>query len=690
MKKTWMIIIKLFIVTGIISFSGVIQPQQKAYAATIDPIRIASVEYYDEQIIVQNNGNSKIYFATESDAAKNNWEVIDAEAGGYTTIDMSWLSSTTENIILIKGYNDTTATTSRVVMKAKPSKLEVSISYEKLDALGPSNSIASLVNIMTTEGTADDPIDFTDLEWKKGETGQWKNTSELTAGLIDKFLIKGTTLYFRIRAKDDVLNISTDSTVDFEQLRANGQGGFLAYLDTHPLAKLGIDYPNGTDGRRFSSEVRVKINKKSVASGYGIDGSKFTANIKYGNEYRVTIGSKVSGWVKITDRNTKSTLLSALVQSIDSSAKNDGTDSTKAFPAMKIEVREYATSKAASSKSTETSLNAQRTIAPAVLKAGAASEAIGSTAGNIYVSYNGNKNIILEIPSASTSQPYEYTIVKSGASLDMTKASWTAITKSTAVKIMANKAVDDGTLYIRMKEIKAKKASATSNEISFELASTYVSTMITYPSVPEITDEAFVFTKGYSTDIPFVVILNGNGKTGFEQTIKNIKLGSKEIKFEQVPATDSNEVKTIAVKLKAESLETFANCYAKAITITYGNGTVDKSSIKLTIQNAAPAGTLTVTHTKATSTIGGTAFSIITAKGIGNKWIYVITDAAISGVNNQDKISDKTTAAQNTIATASVDNLSFTAGKYLTIFEVTSSDNIVKYKSIQITSDYIK
>jgi hypothetical protein len=655
MKQTWMWTIKLSAIIAIIVTAGIILPQQPAYAAaTIEPIKIVSVEYYEEQIKVQNNGNSKICFATESDAVRGNWDVIDTDDVNNTTIDMSWLSSSSEGTILVKGYEDPTGTISRVIMKAKPKKLEVSINYENLDSLSANTSIASLVNIMTTEGTGEKPIDFTDLEWRKGETGQWKKTDLLTAGLVDKFLVKGTTLYFRICAVDDVV--------------------------------VGSDFPDGTEGRRFSNEVKVKIGKKSVASGYGIDGSRFTANIKYGNEYRVTTGNNTSTWIKIVDRSVKSTLLSTIVKSAD------GTTETKAFPEMKIEVRNYATSKSASSKITETSINAQRIIDEDSLVNGEAPPSAPTSNTNIYVSYNGNKNMILEIPSASTAQPFEYTVTKPNETLNLAKATWTSVTKGTEVKILATKAVEGGTLYIRMKEIKAKNATSTSNEVSFELASTYVSEEISYPSVPEIVDAAYVFTKGYSSDIPFTVTLNAEGKTPFEQTIKTIKLGTKEIKFDQSASTDPvTKVKTIAVKLKAESLETLANCYVKAITITYENGTIDKTSIKLTIQSPAAASALTVTHAKAST--GGTAFSIITNKGIGNSWVYVKTASAITDVSIQDTVKTKTgidLLPENNIPTATMDNFAITAGQYLTIFEVNTSGYIVKYKSIQITADYIR
>lgn len=680
MKKTGMLMTKLLMLLTIIITGSMIAPGKPAYAAGA-PVKIVSVEYYEEQIVVQNNGNSKICFATESDVARNNWEVVDADSGSYTTIDMSWLSATTENTVFVKGYNDSTNTSSRVVLKARPTKLGISISYANLDSLSSNASIAPLVNIMTTEGNGVYPITFNDLEWRKGDTGLWKNTKELTASLLEKYLIKGTDLYFRIRAKDDVIN--TTPAVDFDTRRADGKGGLISYLKENPAATIGSVYPDGQGGRRFSNEVKVKISKKPTATGYGIDGSRFTADIRYGKEYRVTVAgsSAPSGWVQVTDRTMKNTPLSSIVKSAIANSSSDGTIDSKKFPAMKIEVRQYATSKAASSKITEVSLNEQRTITEAI-KPGPAN----APDDNIYVSYNGNKNIILEIPSASQTKPYEYTVVRENETLNMEKASWTAVTKGAGVKILSTKAVNKGTLYVRMKEIKAKKATSTSNEISYELASTYVSATINYPSIPDITKETIVFTKGYSTAKSFNITL---GAIPFETEIDTIKLGTKSIEFTQAPVPGSPNI--VMITLKAESLNALSNCYAKPLTITYKKGTVDKTSLKLTIENPTPAAALTVTHMKGSTS--GTAFTIVTAKGIGNSWVYVKTNAAVSGVNMQDTVKSKTSidvAAQTIIQNAAMDNVSISAGEYLTIFEVNASGYIVKYKSIQMSGDYIK
>lgn len=684
-----------------LSAAGVFLLQEKTVYATATPtpapagaVRVVAVEYYDEQIVVKNNGNKKICFATEVEAAKDNWEVINADSGTYTWIDISWLSTTVENILVIKGADDPTSTKARVIIKDKPTKLEVNINYEKLDTIAATASIAPLVNIMTSVGTGSDPVAFDDLEWRKGTSGQWQSTKTLKAGTIDKFLVKGTYLYFRIRAVDDVVTTtSSGGTVyNFDQRRYDGLGGFSSIADTGET--LGTDYPIGTEGRRFSNEIKVKVAKKATALVYGIDGEEFTAAIKYGKEYRVTYGSVVSGWIQVTDRATKTIPLSTIIgKVITTTPVPDGSIDTKAFPTMKIEVRDYATSKAASSKITEIYLNAQRKITTAIITGEAPANAILTGDKNIYIYYNGNKNIVLEIPSATPENPYEYCVVKGGQAYDVTKVVWAAVTKGTEVKILSSKAVEGGTIYIRQKEIKSKEATDTSAAIDYALASTYVSQLINYPSIPEITDASYTFTKaGYSGDISFTATLNEAGKDPFETVVKSIKLGTKDIDFTTsttTVTTSKGDVKTMTITLKATSLATMTNCYSKAITITYNKGTIDKTSVKLTIQTPVASSPLTLSNAKGTNT-ASTAFAMVSSKATTSTWAYVITDTEIKDVNTLDKVSKFTTVTPTAFTALTVDNIAITANQYLTVFELDASGYILKYRCVKITTDYIK
>lgn len=633
-------------------FTGVLTLQEKTAYAAASPVTVSSVEYNNEQIIVNNNGNSKICFATEAEAANDNWEVIDADTGSTTWIDISWLSPTVENILFIKGADDSSATKARVILRERPNKLEVSINYENLGSLADSATIASLVNIMSTVGTGEAPIVFTDLEWKKGASGQWQSTNSLTAEKLKKYMIKGTYLYFRIKAIDDATKASATDIID------------------------------GTAGRRCSNEIKIKVAKQAAASNYTIDGEKFNAEIKYGKEYRVTANGTTSNWVQVIDRTTKTISLKTIITKALPTSTYDGSTSANAFPAMKLEIRDYASTKSAASKVTEITINAQRTITETVTEGPAPSDAVSKSDSKIYVSYNGNKNMVLEIPLATTALPYEYCVVKKGDTYDVSKAVWTSITKGTAVKIVATKAVEGGKLYIRQKELKS------SDPKKVTVASTYASCDINYPALPEIIDTEYTFTRGYSDAITFDITMTTSGKKPFETEVKSIKLGTKVIDFTSDPTTLGTTGTTLKITLKKDALAALPNCYRKAITIIYGNGTVDKTSIMLTVQSPAAAGGLAISY-KAGSTAGMTNLSIdIQKAATDNKWFYVTTTAAITGVNNVDKVS-KYTATPTELTTVPID-IAITANQYLTVFEVNKDGYIVKFKSVQITSTYIK
>lgn len=559
MVKQVKLTIKLIVCFSVFLIIGAfILPDQVAQAAAAGPVKVASVEYYEEQLIVLNNNNSKIYFAQETDAAKNNWEVIDADPGLYTMIDISWLTATNQNILVLKGEENPTPY--RVIIKEKPLKLEISVNYTNVDKLPKTATIASLVNIMTTAGTGEKPITFDDLEWRKGANGQWESTQSLTVGLLEKFMVKGTYLYFRIRALDDVVTTYYDGNlIDFNEERKNGvAGGIRKYDNPYLVSFVESTFPDGTEGRRFSNEVKVKITKKAAPAVYGIDGSKFTAEIKYGKEYRVTTYTEVEGspdmvttsdWIQVIDKSTKNIPLSTIVNQ----PGIDGTTEAKAFPAMKIEVRDYATAKAASSKITEIELSKQRTLSQSLIQEAKAPDDTTSSDKNIYIYYNGNKNTIIRIPSASTSLQYEYCIKKPGEVFNIAKAAWTTITKSTEIKILASKAPEGAMLYIRQKEIKYKPATGTSDAVAYELASTYVTHQIRYPSIPTVETKSFTYTKGYPTVLSFTVTLNAAGKLPFETEIRDIKLGTRIIEFDAVN-TEADGIKYINVTLKDSSL----------------------------------------------------------------------------------------------------------------------------------------
>ncbi|MDF2537023.1 MAG: hypothetical protein K0S76_44 [Herbinix sp.] len=650
MLRGFMAMMMAFVFYGMIDISV-------ANAATA--ITVATVDYEDNNIIINNNGNTKILFATDTEAAKGNWDIVDADRNpdgslaATTSIDISWLSPAAENIIKIKGIDHSTQ--SRVVIMERTRSFDVSIGYLNINNLSKSDTIASLLNIMTTAGTAEDPINYTDLEWKKGDEGKWKDIDELTVAQLEKYQIKGTYLVFRIKAVNDIT--------------------------------VGANYPDGTKGNRASGEVKLKIAKKASPMVVGIDGEEFSADIKYGKEYRITLDKDNDGdlsdekpttWKKVTDRSVKSIPLAEIVNN-----GTDGTIESKVFKPVLIEIRSYATSKLAASKITEILLDKQRIVDGTVIE-GEVPEEEKPEDENIFITYTGNKNLNVTIPSASATLPYEYCVVKPGDKFDLTRVSWTSITKSTEVKILASKAVDGGTLYIRQKERRSQQATKTTAAVAYALASTYETHLINYPSMPALTKQSLDFVKGYSGSITFNVKLNEADKKPFETKIKSIKIGTREVEFETQTAPDpkNSKIQILTVTLKESSLKTFSVTYNKALSIAFENGTVDKTSIKISILNPTPAYNLTASSGKGTAA-GTTAITIASSLGTKNKWVYAITDAEVKDKVTQDKFSTG-------LAFESGKDITVTAGKYITVYEINESEYIVKYRSILITADKIK
>ena len=175
-------------------------------------------------------------------------------------------------------------------------------------------------------------------------------------------------------------------------------------------------------------------------------------------------------------------------------------------------------------------MKAQRVLSGSIIKGIPPAEADASDP-NIYVSYNGSANISITIPSASNDNPYQYCIVKPGDIFDIERVAWSTITRDSAVKVLASRAVEGSTLYVRQKEIKSKQATKTTPAVDYELASTYLTHTVEYPAVPVVEEKSFTFVKGISDDLTFNITLNTIGKLPYEVAIRTIKLGTRELTF---------------------------------------------------------------------------------------------------------------------------------------------------------------
>ncbi len=258
---------------------------------------------------------------------------------------------------------------------------------------------------------------------------------------------KGSTLWNMV----DVNTISNE-------LNALCTNGATVYFRLAPLNGTGI-----TDvGFRPSKEITITIPKKATAPSVTINGSAFSIAVKKGMSYRIVDDDNpTSDWTSV-NANT-SLLLSNIVPNV--LYQNPAATQSEAI----LQFRSNASSTAQISKISTVTIPVQE--GPPNL----------DTYG-IAVSYTSSTSLSLQVKSASTSMPFEYTIVAEGKELNYQTAAWTAISSGTAVTLSGTAAKKGSHIYVR------KKSVGTSGSEAFALASAAVDVSgtggVIYPDSP--------------------------------------------------------------------------------------------------------------------------------------------------------------------------------------------------------------
>ena len=198
-------------------------------------------------------------------------------------------------------------------------------------------------------------------------------------------------------------------------------------------------YKNGTGisdtGSRTSKEVTVSIPKRAAAPSVSVNLTKLTLNTNDTQEY------SLDGGLTWTDCEKQMAISDIL------GGKSSGT----------IKIRKAATEKAGYSRS-NTIVIPERAAAP-------------SSIGH----YKENKYTVIQINDASTTNVYEYAIVKPGNAFDETATSWRNISSSRPLKIGKATAPTGSIICIRKKG----KAAVPSKGQALELPSKYTSFVVT-------------------------------------------------------------------------------------------------------------------------------------------------------------------------------------------------------------------
>ena len=245
------------------------------------------------------------------------------------------------------------------------------------------------------------------FQWRKSTSYEWSNTI-------------------------DIAQVSSASNLFLDELEAMRVSG----------AKLYVRIPqtkgtSATDtGERSSKEVLVTIPKRASAPKVSLNVSKLTLSTKDTMEYKIySIGGVLTenrNWIT-ADKTMK------LEDIVPSSAKSSTSILTKELVVM---FRTAETEKKSYSKTMYLTIPAQG-VAPT----------------EVIESYTSSK-YSLAFPEASKKNPYQYTVVKPGATFNADTASWKSVVSNKAINFTTKNAPAGSVIYVRLKGV--SETSSTS------------------------------------------------------------------------------------------------------------------------------------------------------------------------------------------------------------------------------------
>jgi hypothetical protein len=251
---------------------------------------------------------------------------------------------------------------------------------------------------------------------------------------------------------------TVDNNTITSELSLLYSNGATVYFRLAPVNGTGVT----NVGFRPSKEISITIPKKPQAPTITINGSKFSIAVKKGMAYRTTSEDGTA-----TDWTTISSTSDLLLKNIAPGVLYKVNTVTQS--AITLQFRTNATSSALMSKTA--------TITVPVQEGPPSTDTYG-----IALSYTSSSTLSLQVKAASTTVPFEYTIVNEGSEMNYQTAGWIAITSSAAVTLDNTAAKAGSHIYVR------KKSVGSLNNSDFALASAEVditgSSGVTYPGAP--------------------------------------------------------------------------------------------------------------------------------------------------------------------------------------------------------------
>ncbi|MBE5962556.1 MAG: hypothetical protein E7256_14460 [Lachnospiraceae bacterium] len=388
MKKRHFVL-KSFAAAMICAASLLSFPTSAKAAEAPKPVSVRYVNYEEAYLLIDPANNTKVYY---SDSKQSVWNEVEGEktAGGYLKLDISWMSTTADYELNLKGVIHTTDEEEdakediEIVTVTLPEKNnDLKVTFDKL-----SGKLE-----FTNEGAAETFV------WRKSTSYEWSDPVAIAQNdkaflaELEALRIKGGKIVVKIEGKNGVLK---------------ADGSFDA-------------------GSRQSKEVTVNITKRAAAPKVAVDVNKLLLSTKTTMEYRIYA---IDG-VKQSGDTWKAASLKMALGKVAPNVLYTAT--SKAKESVTVAFRTAATDKMPYSQVQYLNIPVQKATGEIAM--------IGISNGKYKFSF----------PDASKTKVVQYTVVKAGNTFDPVTAVWKNMTSAKEITLSEKNVASGSKIYVRFK-----------------------------------------------------------------------------------------------------------------------------------------------------------------------------------------------------------------------------------------------
>ena len=370
-------------------------PSVTASAATATAVSMGAIDYDNLTLQVYYNNNAIVYYSTDKKAWTELEGMYNSTSSSYT-MDISWLSATSDQTLYFKG--DEVTTIKSVILPSQNTSFKVTFDAAE------------------EEFTFDNAEEADSFLWRKASDYVWKEVSMEESSASYKAFLSNVEK-FRVKGASIVIQLPQEKGTSSSNV-----------------------------GRRPSKAITITIAARAAAPTVKVNSLKLTLNTTSAMEYY----DSTSGlWVECDGAMSVEEIAP---KALYANGANNVT----------LKIRKAATTSVTYSKTATITIQGQ-----------AAAPSIGGDTSDCTYYYL-NSKLMLQFNKASTSNVYQYVIVKSGSTYTESTASWKSVTSSKAITLSSSTAPSGATIYIR------KRGTDATDSVDLVLSSAVNSFTVTY------------------------------------------------------------------------------------------------------------------------------------------------------------------------------------------------------------------